>query len=98
LPAFPRLPGNWSHAEINVTIRHQEHTLILDRGRIVQASPTQITLRHPDGTPATIPLARRTIVTLDGYRVFARALARGQRVETMEIDQAPAVRVRAQTP
>ena len=33
VPPFPRLPGAWSHAEINVTIKRTQHTLILDRGR-----------------------------------------------------------------
>jgi hypothetical protein len=96
-PAFPRLPGNWSHAEINVTIHRQPHTLILDRGRIIQASRTQITVRHPDGTIATIQIVHRTIVTLDGFRAFPAELQRGDGVETMQIDGPPAVRVRATT-
>jgi hypothetical protein len=95
VPGFPRLPGNWSHAEINVTMHKVPHTLILDRGRITQASPQQITIRHPDGTVATIEIVRRTIVTLDGFRVLPRALQRGDGVETMQIDGPPAVRVRA---
>jgi hypothetical protein len=95
VPQFPRLPGNWSHAEINVTIHRVPHTLILDRGRIVQATPTQITVRHPDGTSVTIEIVRRTIINLDGFRVLPRALGRGESVETMQIDGPPAVRVRA---
>jgi len=97
VPGFPRLAGNWSHAEINVTFRHAPHTLILDRGRIVQAAPAQITIRHPDGTSVPIQIVRRTIITLDGFRVLPRALQRGDKVETMQVDQPPAVRVRATT-
>jgi hypothetical protein len=34
-PQIPRIPGTWSHAEINVTIRKVPHTLIVDRGKII---------------------------------------------------------------
>ena len=33
VPPFPRLPGAWSHADINVTIKKKPHTLTLDRGQ-----------------------------------------------------------------
>jgi len=35
-PQIPRIPGTWSHAEINVTIRRVPHTLIVDRGKIAE--------------------------------------------------------------
>jgi hypothetical protein len=38
VPQFPQVPGNWTHVEINVTIKGTPHTLILDRGRITQVS------------------------------------------------------------
>jgi hypothetical protein len=93
-PQFPSLPGNWSHAEINVKIKRVPHTLILDRGRIAQASPTQLKLRESDGNIVTIPLAPSTILTYRGaLRRRMPALRRGFYVETMVIDAGPAVRV-----
>ena len=93
-PNFPSLPGNWSHAEINVKIRGVPHTLILDRGRIMRASATQLKLRESDGNIVTIPLAPSTILTYRGaLRRRMPALRRGFYVETMVIDAGPAVRV-----
>jgi hypothetical protein len=93
-PQFPSLPGNWSHAEINVKIRRDPHTLILDRGRITQVSVTQLTLREADGSVVTVPLAPTTIVTFRGFpRKATPGLRRGQYAETMRIDDGAAVRV-----
>jgi hypothetical protein len=93
-PPFPGLPGDWSHAEINVKVKRVPHTLILDRGRVVQLSPTQLKLREADGSAVVIPLAPSTIVTFrrPGRRPNA-FLRRGFYVETMVIDAGPAVRV-----
>ena len=68
-PPFPKLPGNWSHAEINVTIKKQLHTLILDRGRITQANATQVTLLESGGVPVTVQLSPDTIIMFRGFRV-----------------------------
>jgi hypothetical protein len=93
-PQFPSLPGNWSHAEINVKIKSVPHTLILDRGRITQALPTQLRLRESDGNVVTVPLAPSTIVTYRGaLRRTMPSLRRGFYVETMIIDSGSAVRV-----
>jgi hypothetical protein len=94
VPPFPPLQGTWSHAEINVTIRRTQHTLILDQGRITRASALQITLLEPDGTKVDIPLAPRTIVVVNGQRRRPGALRRKMTVETMRIDDGAAVRVR----
>ena len=93
-PPFPKLPGNWSHAEINVSIKKELHTLILDRGRITQVTPTQVTLRETGGVPVTVPLSPDTIITFRGFRVAAVAMRRGLFAETMRIDGGAAVRVR----
>ena len=37
VPPIPRVPGLWSHVEINRKIGKTPHTLILDRGRVTQA-------------------------------------------------------------
>ena len=93
-PQFPRLPGNWSHAEINVKIKGVPHTLVLDRGRVTQISPLQLKLRESDGNVVTIPLAPSTIVSYRGVlRRTMPALRRGFYAETMIIDAGPAVRV-----
>ena len=93
VPPFPRLGGQWSHAEINVRIARHVHTLILDRGKIVQATPTQITLREADGTMQTIDLDDQTIVRIDGRNAFSSDLRRKMSAQTMIIDGGAAVRV-----
>lgn len=94
VPAFPSLPGEWSHAEINVTIKRVPHTLILDQGRIKKVSRTEITLIEPDGTPAVVELLPRTIVQINGRRRSVSVLRRRMLVQTMRIDDGAAVRVR----
>jgi hypothetical protein len=97
-PPFPRLPGAWSHAEINVTIRRVPHTLILDRGKIVQASAAQVTLRELGGVRVVVPLSSQTIVVVDGVPSTIYALHRRMQALTMRIDGGAAVRVRATSP
>jgi hypothetical protein len=92
-PPFPQFGGTWSHAEINVTIKHQPHTLILDRGRILQSSSAQLTLRESDGTTQIVPVGPSTKFT--GVRVRTSSpLRRALYAETMRIDGGNAVRVR----
>lgn len=95
VPPFPHLPDGWSHAEINVTIKHTPHTLILDRGLIVQAGSSQLTLREPDGSVVVIPLSKSTIVTLYTYPAKVLDLRKRMNAQTMRIDGGAAVRVRA---
>jgi hypothetical protein len=97
VPPFPRLPGAWSHAEINVKIKRHYHTLILDRGRIVQVSATQMTLRERDGSVVTIPLTPQTLVVVDGLAAVPGDLQKKMDAQAMRIDGGPAVRVRAST-
>jgi hypothetical protein len=97
VPPFPHLLGNWSHAEINVTIHRQPHTLILDRGRITQVSATQLTLREHDGSTVVVPVSFQTIVVVNRFRATIYDLRRRMIAETMRIDGGPAVRVRAVT-
>jgi hypothetical protein len=95
VPPFPRLPGTWSHAEINVSIKRKPHTLILDRGRIVQVSASQVVLRERDGTLATVPLSQSTLVIVDNVPATVLDLKKRMNAQTMEIDGGAAVRVRA---
>jgi hypothetical protein len=92
-PPFPAIPGNWTHAEINVKINKAPHTLILDRGRITQASATQLTLREL-GTSVQIPLSVDTIIMFRAVHIEPSQLRKGLYAETMRIDGGAAVRVR----
>ncbi|HEX6762211.1 MAG TPA: hypothetical protein VF094_05385 [Gaiellaceae bacterium] len=94
VPNFPKLPGRWSHADINVTIKGVAHTLTLDRGRIIQISPTQLTLREPDKTVQVIPLTQTAVVVIMGRPATIFDLRRKEQVETMRIDGGPAVRIK----
>ena len=94
-PQIPRIPGTWSHAEINVTIKKVPHTLVLDRGRITQITTTQVTLRERDGSTVEIPLTDQTIVTVDGLRASISNLRRRMAATTLRVDGGAAVRVRA---
>jgi hypothetical protein len=94
-PQIPRIPGTWSHAEINVRIKRQPHTLILDRGRVLQVTTSQITLREGAGGDTPIPVSAETLVTIDGRRASITDLRRRMSATTMRIDGGDAVRVRA---
>ncbi|HWJ32916.1 MAG TPA: hypothetical protein VNR59_11295 [Gaiellaceae bacterium] len=96
VPPFPQLSGNWTHVEMNVTIKRAAHTLILDRGRIVQISPSQLTVHERDGTTVVIPLSAQTIVTqgnADHSATFT-TIRKGRNAMVMRIDGGAAVRVR----
>ncbi len=97
VPPFPRLPGTWSHAEINVTLQKTPHTLILDRGKITKVSGTQLTLRERDGSIVVVPLSASAIVTVNGVPSTIYSLKRKMNAQTMRIDGGAAVRVRATT-
>lgn len=94
VPNFPKVPGKWSHVDINLTIRRQPHTITLDRGRIIQISTTQLTLREPDGTQPVISLTPTTIVTILGRPATIYDLRKKEQVETMRVDGGAAVRIR----
>jgi hypothetical protein len=94
IPAFPAVPGNWSHVDINRKIGKRWHTLTLDRGRITQVSPTQLTLREPDSSITVIPLTPQAMVRIYGLDLTIYSLKRGMSAMTMRIDGGPAVRIR----
>jgi hypothetical protein len=80
---------------MNVTIKKVPHTLILDRGRILQVTTTQLTIREGAGVSQVIPIDGQTLVTVDGARASIFDLRRKMSVITMRIDGGTAVRVRA---
>jgi hypothetical protein len=93
-PPFPTIVGVWSHDERNVLIKGDWHTMILDHGRIVKSSASQVTLREPDGTMAPIPLAPKTKVAPVRFAGTLPAFRRGLWAITMRIDDGAAVRLR----
>ena len=93
-PPFPTIVGVWSHDERNVLIKGTWHTMILDHGRIVKSSASQLTLREPDGTVATIPLSAKTRVAPLRFSQTPPAFRRGLWAITMRIDDGAAVRLR----
>jgi hypothetical protein len=94
-PQIPRIPGTWSHAEINVTIKKVPHTLIVDRGKIAEITTTQLTLREGAGVTQVIVLTDQTIVTLNGAPATISDLRRRMTATTLRVDGGAAVRVRA---
>jgi hypothetical protein len=94
-PQIPRIPGKWSHVELNVNIKRVPHTLILDRGKIVQITTTSVTLHEATGDTQTIELTDATIVTLDGRPATISSLRRRMTATTLRVDGGAAVRVRA---
>jgi hypothetical protein len=93
-PQIPRIPGTWSHAEINVTIKKVPHTLIVDRGKITEITTTQLSLREGAGVTVAIPLNAQTIVVLDGRPATISSLRRKMTATTLRVDGGAAVRVR----
>jgi len=94
-PQIPRIPGTWSHAELNVTIRRIPHTLIVDRGKVAEITTTQLMLREGAGVTVAIPLSAETVVMLDGAPATISDLRRRMTATTLRIDGGAAVRVRA---
>lgn len=94
VPQFPSVDGTWSHAEINVRIGKQPHTLILDRGVLVRATRGGLRVRESDGSVVTMPVARRVAVSSAGGPVPFTFLRTGWSIETMRIDGGAAVRIR----
>jgi hypothetical protein len=94
-PQIPRIPGTWSHAEINVTIRKVPHTLIVDRGKIAEITATSLTLREGAGITQVIALNPQTIVMLNRKRAMISDLRRRMTATTLRVDGGAAVRVRA---
>jgi hypothetical protein len=94
-PQIPQIPGKWSHAEINVTIKKTPHTLIVDRGKVTEITTTQLTLKEGAGVSAPIQLNAQTIVMIDGRRATISDLRRRMTATTLRVDGGAAVRVRA---
>jgi hypothetical protein len=96
--AGPALPTGWTHAEINFSVNHVPHTLVLDRGRITGVSTSSLTLREQDGSSVQIPLGADTQVIVDGQPGQLTDLRRGAWAATQRIDGGSARQVREHIP
>lgn len=92
---FPGLPPgtNWSHAEVNVIVRRQPHTLVYDRGRIQTLSGTSLVLRELDGSLVTVEVSPTAVVTIDGQMGSLSGVRLPAAAVTLRVDGAAAVRV-----
>ena len=92
------LPAGWTHAEINYSVNHVPHTLILDRGRVAAVSVTSLTLREQDGSTVQIGLSASTQVTVNGGPGQLSDIRRFAMATTQRIDGGSATVVRLQIP
>jgi hypothetical protein len=92
------MPAGWWHAEINYAVARVPHTLILDRGRVVAASATSLTLREQDGSTVQVALSSSTQVTVDGRPGSITDIRRFAIAMTQRVDGGPATQVRVQLP
>jgi hypothetical protein len=91
-----KLPTGWSHAQVNVVIKHVGYTLIYDRGLVSRIAPGSLTLKESDGSVVLIRVAPNAAVTLGGRAIALSDLRRGEFAQTVRVDGAPAEQVRAQ--
>ena len=91
-----KLPAGWSHAQVNVVIKHVGYTLIYDRGLVARVAPGSLTLKESDGSVVLIRVASNAAVTLGGRTIALADLRRGEFAQTVRVDGAPAEQVRAQ--
>jgi hypothetical protein len=96
LPPPPNLPAGWSHASINVVVRHVPHTFTYDHGRVAAVSPTSLMLREPDGSIVTIGIDSTTIVRIAGRLASIEQVRRLDTATTVTVDGGPAALVKVQ--
>jgi hypothetical protein len=94
----PNLPPGWSHAEVNVVIRHVPHTLTYDRGRVTAVSTSSLTVRERDGSLVTVPVSAATIVKISGRRSSISQVGKLETATTVRVDGGPAALVTVQVP
>jgi hypothetical protein len=94
VPPPPNLPAGWSHATVNVVIRRVPHTFTYDHGRVAAVSPTQLTLREPDGSVVTIGLDSSTVVRIAGRLASVDQIRRLEMATTVTVDGGNAALVR----
>ena len=92
------LPAGWTHAEINYSVNHVPHTLVLDRGKVTAVSPSSLTLHEADGSSVQVALAPDTQVVVNGHPGQVTDIRRGATATTQRIDGGPARLVNVKIP
>jgi hypothetical protein len=92
------LPAGWTHAEINYSVNHVPHTLVLDRGRVTAVSPSSLTLHEADGSSVQVALAPDTQFIVNGHPGQATDVRRGATATTQRVDGGPARLVNVKIP
>jgi hypothetical protein len=98
LAGVPNLPPGWSHAEINVVIRRQPHTLIYDRGRVQSVTGSSLTLRERDGNAVTVAVGSSTKVVIAGRPATLAQIRPREVATTVSLDGGPAMSVFVRIP
>jgi hypothetical protein len=94
----PNLPPGWSHAEINIVVRRQPHTLTYDRGRVQAVTGSSVILREQDGNVQTIDVSPTAVITIAGRPAQLSQIRPREIAVTVGIDGAPAVSVKVMVP
>jgi hypothetical protein len=89
----PLLGPGFVRAEIVTREGGALHDYRVDRGRIRQVRPGQLTLRELDGTVVTISVAEAADIRLGGRAVTLAQLRRGMNAITIRDGDVPAQRV-----
>jgi hypothetical protein len=97
-PGLGSLPNGWTHAEINVTVGGTPHTLVLNTGRVQDASASSLTLREADGSVVVVPVSPSTQVVVNGQPGSIASVVPGALAMTLQVDGNPAQRVQANVP
>jgi hypothetical protein len=92
------LPPGWSHAEINVVIKGQPHTLTYDRGRVTSVGPSSLTLRERDGSIVTINVSTTTRITITGQPASLAQVRPLEQATSVSIDGGPAATLDVRIP
>jgi hypothetical protein len=96
--ATPTLPPGWSHAEINVVVRHQPHTLIYDRGRVQAVTATSLTLLERGGVVVTVDVSDASKIRIAGRAATIADIRPREIATTLRIDGGAATKVNVQIP
>jgi hypothetical protein len=98
--AVPRasLPPGWSHAEVNVVIKGQPHTLTYDRGKVLSVGPSSLTLKERDGSVVTITVSSSTAFMIAGHPGSLAQIRPQDQATTMSMDGGSATTVSVTVP
>jgi hypothetical protein len=93
-PPIGKFPAGWTHAEITVLQNGAPHTLIYDRGRVQQTTPSSVVLRENDGSVVEIPVSPQTTIRVNGRAATLADIKKRMQVQSLRIDGGPATLLR----